>query len=180
MERPTVSVTEHIAASAQRVWELASDIGLMPRFSEELQSVEWIDGDSPVAGARFAGTNVHPLMGEWTTQSHIIRCEPPRVFAWAVGNPETPAATWQFDILDSDGGTELRYTACIGEGRSGVSMMVSREQGRRDEIVTYRLNQFERGMAATVLGIKRLAERATPPVAPIHRFGVDGGPPPAR
>lgn len=188
MERPTVSVTEHMGAPAQRVWELVSDIGLLPRFSEELQSVEWVDGDSPATGARFAGTNVHPLMGEWTTQSYVTRYEPPRVFAWAVGDPETPAATWQFDVFDDDGGTTVRYTACIGEGRSGVSMMLAREPDRRDEILASRLNQFERGMVATLRGIKELAESlplasATSPVAPLASIPLpdaDDEPPPAR
>ena len=158
MDWPTVTVTAHIAAENQRVWELVSDIGLMPTFSDELQSVQWLDGDQPRTGARFAGTNEHPLMGTWTTRSQIIECTPPRVFAWAVGDPEQPAATWCFTLSGAVSGTDVRYTACIGPGRSGVSMLVERDPLRRDEIVANRLGQFERGMAATVAGIKRLAE----------------------
>lgn len=158
MDRPTVSVEARIAASAQRVWDLVSDVELMPRFSDELQSVEWIDGDSPRVAACFAGTNVHPLMGKWTTRSQIIECDPPRVFAWAVGNPDEPAATWRFDVADADDEIHLRYTASIGPGGSGVSMMVDRDPQRRDEIVSARLSQFEQSMAATVAGIKALAE----------------------
>ena len=155
---PSVSVNARISAPTLQVWTLVSNIQLLPRFSDELQSVQWIDGSSARVGARFAGTNTHPLMGTWTTQSQIVECDPPRVLAWAVGNPEEPAATWRFDVLGLHGGTELRYTACIGPGRSGVSMMVAREPQRRDDIVAYRLRQFERGMTATLAGIKALAE----------------------
>lgn len=172
-ESPTVSVSTQIAAQPQRVWELVSDIGLLPQFSDELQSVEWIDGGKPRGGARFEGNNVHPLMGAWTTQSQIVECRPPRVFAWSVGDPGKPAAVWRFTVIDADGGTELRYTACIGPGRSGVTMMVDRTPDRRDEIVAFRLRQFEEGMAATVAGIKALAEST-------RRSGAADGPPPVR
>ncbi|MCP9270904.1 SRPBCC family protein [Mycolicibacterium arenosum] len=158
MAEPSVSVSARIAAPAVQLWELVSNIELLPRFSDELQSVQWIDGDSVRVGARFAGTNTHPLMGTWTTQSHIVECEPPRVLAWAVGNPEEPAATWRFELVADGAETDVRYTACIGPGRSGVSMLVAREPHRRDDIVANRLSQFERGMTATLAGIKELAE----------------------
>ena len=173
MDRPTVSVSAAISAPAEQVWELVSDIGLMPRFSDELRSVEWVDGDAPRLGARFCGTNSHPLMGQWTTQSLVVECDPPRVFAWAVGDPNEPAATWRFEVLTVGDGTELRYTAEIGPGRSGVSMLIDREPHRRDAIVANRLRQFEHAMVATVAGIKALAEST-------RRSGADGGLPPVR
>ncbi len=173
MDEPTATVSAHIAAPPQRVWELVSEISLLPRFSDELQSVEWLDGGSARVGARFAGTNVHPMMGTWITRSYIVECDPPRTFAWAVGDPERPAATWCFTVAPTDDGTELRYTACIGPGRSGVTMLVDRQPQRRDEIVANRLAQFERGMTATVAGLKELAE-STP------RSDPGDAPPPVR
>ena len=155
---PSVSVSARISAPTPQVWTLVSNIELLPRFSDELQSLSGSTAAQLVVGARFAGTSSHPLMGTWTTQSEIVECDPPRVLAWAVGNPEEPAATWRFDVLDADGETETRYTACIGPGRSGVSMLVAREPQRRDDIVSNRLRQFERGMTATLAGIKALAE----------------------
>ena len=53
---PTVEVSTWIEAPAEHVWRLVSDIGLMPGLSQELQSVEWLDGVSqPAVGARFLG-----------------------------------------------------------------------------------------------------------------------------
>lgn len=160
---PGVSVSARIAAPVLQVWELVSTIELLPRFSDELQSVQWIDGDTARVGARFAGTNAHPLMGTWTTQSQIVECDPPRVLAWAVGDPGKPAATWRFELIADGAETDVRYTACIGPGRSGVSMLVAREPHRREDIVANRLSQFERGMTATLAGFKALAESVAPP-----------------
>ena len=46
MEPPTVSVAVHIAATPARVWDLVTEIALMPTFSDELQSVQWLDDAS--------------------------------------------------------------------------------------------------------------------------------------
>lgn len=83
-----------------------------PPDSSELQSVEWLDGASGATlGARFVGRNRHEAMGEWTATSQIVEFEPGRVFAWAVGDPGDPAATWRFRLEPMDGGTELSQLA---------------------------------------------------------------------
>lgn len=168
-----MSVSTLIAAPPERVWELVSDISVMPRFSDELQSVAWLDDDAPRLGARFTGANAHPLIGTWQTQSCVVEFDPPRVFAWSVGDPEAPAATWRFDLHGAHPGTRLDYTASIGQGRSGVTMLIEREPQRRAQIVARRLRQFQDGMAATLAGIKGLAEStgrsADDGAAPRHR-----------
>lgn len=159
MEWPEADVCADVAAPAQRVWDLVSDITLMPEFSAELQSVAWADGfDRPCLGAQFLGTNKHPAIGVWTTRSHIVEFQPPRVFEWAVGDPAGPAAVWRFELTPATDGTRLRYTARIGSGKSGVTMLIDREPARALEIVEGRLQQFVAGMEATVAGIKKLAE----------------------
>ena len=159
MTRRETSVSIDIAAPPERVWELISDVTLLPRFSTELQHAQWAEGfDAPALGAQFLGTNRHRAIGEWTTTSHIVEFEPPRVFGWAVGDPEMCAATWQFEADPIPQGTRLRYTAKLGPGRSGVTMLIEREPHRADEIVARRLVQWEAGMRATVAGIRELAE----------------------
>lgn len=159
MTRRATAVSIDIAAPLERVWELISDVTLLPRFSTELQHAQWAEGfDAPALGAQFLGTNRHPAIGEWTTTSHIVEFEPPRVFGWAVGDPEMCAATWQFATDPIPQGTRLHYTARLGPGRSGVTMLIEREPDRADEIVARRLAQWEAGMQATVAGIRELAE----------------------
>ena len=77
---PTVDAEVLVDASADRVWELISDIELPARFSSELQSAHWLDASAPAAGARFVGRNAHPAAGEWQTTSvvtAVIQSEPP-------------------------------------------------------------------------------------------------------
>lgn len=156
-----VVAESEIQAPPQRVWDLVTDITLLPRFSVELQSAQWADGfDAPALGAQFLGTNRHPAIGEWTTRSYVIDFDVPRTFGWAVGSVEAPAATWRFDVEPTDWGTRLRYTARLGDGRSGVTMLIDREPDKADEIIARRLGQWRKGMTATLAGVKELAESA--------------------
>ena len=161
MALSAVEVYADIAAPIERVWALVSDISLMPAFSTELLSVEWVDGfDGPCLGAQFLGTNRHAAIGVWTTRSHITAFDPPRAFEWAVGNPDGPAAVWRFDLASATDGTRLRYSARLGPGKSGVTMMIEREPDRAGQIVDSRMRQWVAGMEAVVAGVKTIAESA--------------------
>ena len=47
-----------------------------------------------------------------------------------VGNPDGPVAVWRFDLTSATDGTRLRYSARLGPGKSGVTMMIEREPDR--------------------------------------------------
>jgi hypothetical protein len=50
------SVTVHMDASPDRVWELVSDVTRVGEFSPETFEAEWLGGASgPEVGARFRG-----------------------------------------------------------------------------------------------------------------------------
>ena len=154
-----VCVRTAIAAPPARVWEVVSDITVMPRFSSELQTVEWAEGfDHPVIGAQFLGVNTHPAVGQWTSRSQIVVFDPPRRFGWVVGDPDEPSADWTFDLDPAPPGTSLSFTARIGPGRSGVSMLVERQPHLAAEIIAGRLEQFRAGMENTLRGIRDIAE----------------------
>ena len=159
-DNPTVQVQTWIGASQRRVWELVSDIELMPTMSQELQSVEWLDGASePAVGAKFIGRSKHESLGEWATTSHVIECEPERVFAWAVEDPANPTAIWRFRLEPENGGTELSEWMQMGPARSGLSFAIDRMPEKEQKIVFVRMREFEQNMAATLAHIKKLAER---------------------
>jgi uncharacterized membrane protein len=159
-DNPTVQVQTWIGASPRRVWELVSDIELMPTMSQELQSVEWLDGASePAVGAKFIGRSKHESLGEWATTSHVIECEPQRVFAWAVEDPANPTAIWRFRLEPENGGTELSEWMQMGPARSGLSFAIDRMPEKEQKIVFVRMREFEQNMAATLAHIKKLAER---------------------
>jgi uncharacterized membrane protein len=158
-DNPTVQVQTWIGASPRRVWELVSDIELMPTMSQELQSVEWLDGArEPAVGAKFIGHSKHESLGEWATTSHVIECEPQRVFAWAVEDPANPTAIWRFRLEPENGGTELSEWMQMGPARSGLSFAIDRMPEKEQKIVFVRMREFEQNMAATLAHIKKLAE----------------------
>jgi uncharacterized protein YndB with AHSA1/START domain len=160
-DKPTVEVTVVIAAPPERVWELVSDIELVPRTSPELQSVKWLDGRSgPGLGARFEGRNKHEAFGEWSTVSVVVAYAQPRVFAWAVGDPDYPSAIWRFTLEPRPGGTLLRQWVQMGPGRSGLSFAIDRMPDKEQKIVFVRLRDFETNMTSTLAAIKQLAEDA--------------------
>jgi uncharacterized membrane protein len=158
-DNPTVQVQTWIGASPRRVWELVSDIELMPTMSQELQSVQWLDGArEPAVGAKFIGRSKHESLGEWATTSHVIECEPERVFAWAVEDPANPTAIWRFGLEPKNGGTELSEWMQMGPARSGLSFAIDRMPEKEQKIVFVRMREFEQNMAATLAHIKKLAE----------------------
>ncbi|MFF3406284.1 SRPBCC family protein [Streptomyces sp. NPDC002742] len=160
-DQPTVEVRTRIDAPPRRVWELVSDIQLMPELSAELQSVEWLDGaKGPTVGARFVGRSRHESLGEWETTSYVVECEPYRAFAWAVADPEHPSAVWRFGLEGAEGGTELTQWMRMGPGRSGLSLAIDRMPEKEQKIVFVRLREFERSMTETVAAIRKLAESA--------------------
>lgn len=162
MDVREVTVGADISAPADRVWQVISDIAVMPRFSTELVSVQWADGFSePGLGAQFLGRNRNSVIGEWTTRSQITVFDPPRAFGWSVGDPEMPAATWRFDLQPCAVGTRLTYTAQIGPGPSGVTMLIERNPARAERIVEGRLAQFREAMTTTLAGIGQLAEKGS-------------------
>lgn len=158
-DKPTVEVSTWIDAPPERVWRLASDVSLVPETSPELQSVEWLDGATgPAVGARFVGRSKHEALGEWATTSHVIECDPPRVLAWAVEDPDEPTAIWRFRLAPSGGGTELSQWMQMGPGRSGLSYAIDRMPDKEQKIVFVRMREFERNMTVTLDHIKKLAE----------------------
>jgi len=158
-DKPTVEVRTWIGAPPARVWELVSDVGLMPAMSSELQSVEWLDGATgPSAGARFAARNRHEALGEWGSVSQVVEFDPEQVFGWAVGDPADPAALWRFRLEPKDGGTELSEWVQLGPGRSGLSLAIEQMPDKEQKIVFVRMREFERNMTFTLDRVKVLAE----------------------
>lgn len=157
---PTVEVATWIDAPPGAVWPAVVDLPGMADASPELQTVEWLDGGGPAVGSRFVGHSRHDAMGEWTVTSHVVESEPPSVFAWAVHDPQEPAATWRFTLEAADGGTRLTEWVRLGPGRSGLSQAIDRMPDKEQKIVFVRMREFERNMTATVAAIKARVEGA--------------------
>lgn len=158
-DKPTVEVSTWVAVAPERVWALVSDIGLMPSLSDELQSIEWLDGATePALGAKFVGRSKHDALGEWETTSQVVEYERGRIFGWAVGDPAEPSARWRFRVEPEHEGTRLSEWMQLGPGRSGLSYAIDRMPEKEQKIVFVRLREFERNITATLARLKTLAE----------------------
>jgi uncharacterized protein YndB with AHSA1/START domain len=158
---PSTEVDTYIAAPPSRVWQWVSDIQLPARFSAEFQGAYWIEENAgPCVGAQFVGRNQHKAIGKWETTSRIVECDPPRVFAWAVDGaaPDQPSAVWRFELTEEGEGTRLKQCARMGPGPSGLTPAIEAMPEKEERIIDRRLSEFRANMAATVAGIKELAE----------------------
>lgn len=98
-----VTVSKAIAAPADRICDLVSDITSMHRYSTENVAGEWLDGETgPAVGARFKGTN---RLGTttWSTKPVVTAYEPGRLFAFKV--PGRSGATWTYRFEPTEDGT---------------------------------------------------------------------------
>jgi uncharacterized protein YndB with AHSA1/START domain len=162
-DTPTMEVEVHVEAPPEQVWPVVADIAMPARFSAELVEATWLDGAAGAApGARFKGRNLHPARGEWETTSTVVACEPGRVFAWAVGDPDRPSALWRFELEPAGTGTRLRQWAQMGPGPSGVTMLIEKMPDKEEAIIERRLGEWRQNMAATIEGVKGVAEGAHP------------------
>ncbi len=156
---PTAEATVHVSAPPEVLWPLVSDIHLVASLSGEVQEVAWLDEvGGPAVGAAFRGRSRHRAVGEWTTTSRVVACDPPRVFAWAVENPDDPAAMWRFELTPRDGGTDLRQWARMGPGFSFLCQAIAAMPDKEERIVAGRLREWQAGIEANLAALKELAE----------------------
>ena len=114
----------------------------------------------PCLGAQFKGRNFHPARGEWETTSTIVDFIPEQRFAWAVGDPAHPSATWRFTLKPDGEGTRLEQWYQMGPARSGLNIAIDAMPDKEQKIVFVRLREHEAGMKHNLAEIKDRAERA--------------------
>jgi uncharacterized protein YndB with AHSA1/START domain len=103
------SVTVHIEAPPEKVWELVSDVTRIGRYSPETFEAEWLDGATgPAVGVRFRGHVKRNEKGPtyWSAAT-ITVCDEPREFAFAVGPPGKGINTWRYVLTPSGAGTDV-------------------------------------------------------------------------
>ena len=159
-ERPCLEVSLTMAAPPERIWALVSDVTRVGEWSGECVAAEWVEGaEGPVVGARFLG---HQLREDqtWETTSVVIESEPGVSFAWAVGDPANPSATWRYQLTcDGSGGTVVCYQAVMGPGPSGLTAVIAERPDLEESIIAHRLKEHHQNMTMTLHAIKRVAEQ---------------------
>lgn len=159
---PTVEVSLLMPAAPSVVWPLITDIGLPARYSSEFLGARWLDGGTCEVGARFAGRNSHPAIGEWETICTVTEVVPEAVFAYAVGDPDLPGATWRYTLTPDGEGTRVGFWMRMGPGRGGLNAAIDAMPHKEERIVARRCGEHEANMLRTLEGIRAVAEGTRP------------------
>ena len=158
MSAPTdyIEVEIAVAADVAKVWSFVSDINVPAQFSREFQGAEWLD--TPGLGGKFRGDNA---IGDykWSTTSIVTDFTENESFAWAVESVEVPVAVWGFILSGSDGDVLLKMHATMGPAMSPPRASAAKDPENAETIISKRLHQWSKNMAATVEGIKSLSEK---------------------
>jgi len=103
------SVMVHMAAPAERIWDLISDVTRIGRYSPETFEAEWLDGArGPEVGATFRGHVKRNGRGPtYWTKCTVIACDPGREFAFVVGGAGQQLNTWRYHLEPSGDGTDV-------------------------------------------------------------------------
>jgi uncharacterized protein YndB with AHSA1/START domain len=106
------SVTVHMNAPADRIWELLSDVTRIGRYSPETFEAEWLDGaEGPAVGARFRGHVKRNEKGPtYWTPCTVRECVPGKAFSFGVGQSGKPLSIWGYTLEPSGNGTDVTET----------------------------------------------------------------------
>ena len=104
------SVTVHMAAPPERVWDLVADVTKIGRYSPETFEAEWLDGATgPVGGRQIPGACQAQRQGPRLLDhlhGHGQRAEH-REFAFGVGPADKPLNVWRYRLEPAGDGTDV-------------------------------------------------------------------------
>lgn len=141
MTEPTVTATTTVAAPAETVYALVSDLPRMGEWSPENTGGRWVGRRrGPVVGARFVGTNRGPGRW-WPTTTLVTAADPGRRFTFETRLGPLAAAAWSYDIAPTDGG--CRVTESWTDGRPGWLTLVGKYLTGVDDRVDHTRHMLE-------------------------------------
>jgi Polyketide cyclase / dehydrase and lipid transport len=100
----TDSVTLHISAPPDTVYDLASDVTRMGEWSPETYRCAWIGGATgPAVGARFKAHNRRGLL-RWSNSPKVLVADRGREFAFSRTNLGAGEYVWRYRLQATEGG----------------------------------------------------------------------------
>lgn len=102
-----VQVSAEIAAPAERVWRLVSDLPRMGEWSPENTGGRWLGGATgPTVGARFRGSNRKGLR-RWSTTCTVTAADAGKAFTFDVTYGPLAISTWTYTFTPTGNGTTV-------------------------------------------------------------------------
>lgn len=136
-----VSVTREIAAPAEKVWAMVTDLPRMGEWSPENQGGSWAKGATgPAVGATFKGHNKNGKKA-WSTAVQVNACDAPRHFSFALMLLGKNWCDWVYDIEPTTNGCRVTHSwidhrgglaKTLGKWVSGVADRASHNRGNME------------------------------------------------
>jgi hypothetical protein len=103
------SVTVHIQAPPEQVWDLVSDVTRIGSYSPETFEAEWLEGATgPAVGAKFRGHVKRNGKGPiYWSPCVVTSCVPGSEFGFDVVRGDRSLNTWTYRIEAADGGSDV-------------------------------------------------------------------------
>ena len=103
------SVTVHMNASPDQVWDLVSDVTRIGAYSPETFEAEWLEGATgPAVGAKFRGHVKRNGKGPiYWSNCVVTSCVPGTEFGYDVVQGGKAMNTWAYRIAPADGGSDV-------------------------------------------------------------------------
>jgi uncharacterized protein YndB with AHSA1/START domain len=154
MDESTVTVERDIAAPADEVWAMVSDLPRMGEWSPENSGAKWTKGATgPAVGASFRGRN-RAGWRRWSTTGKVVECEPGKAFAFDIFAGPLKVATWSYRFeLTAEG---CRVAESWRDNRTGPWLKVG---GRLASGVSDRATHNRAGMEETLANLAAAAEK---------------------
>jgi uncharacterized protein YndB with AHSA1/START domain len=152
------SVSVHMDAPPEVVYELVADVTRMPEFSSEIRRCTWLDGATgPAVGARFAAVNKVQRGPAWTNKPVVTVVEPGRSFSFARTEKLGGTVEWTYRFEPDRDGTRVTesYEVTRPIGHIGW-FVIGGLFGRKD-----RRSDLRTGMEQTLDRMRAVAERAS-------------------
>jgi hypothetical protein len=151
------SVSIHVNAPPDEVYQLVADVTRMPEFSPEILSCRWLDGAEEAAvGARFAARNKVPNRPAWTNKPVVTVVEPGRAFAFARTEKFAGTVEWTYRFDPDLEGTTVTESYEVTRPLSPVGwFIIGTLFGRGD-----RRGDLRSGMLKTLQAMRETAEQS--------------------
>jgi uncharacterized protein YndB with AHSA1/START domain len=112
-----VSVTQEIAAPAEQVWAMVSDVTRMGEWSPENEGAKWLRGATgPKPGATFRGTSRNGKK-TWNTLGTIVDLEPGRLLSFRITAAGLKVSEWRYAFETTAHGCRVTETWIDQRGR---------------------------------------------------------------
>jgi len=145
-------VSLRIAAPADRVYAIITDIAQMGRLSPECTGGKWIgDATGPAVGASFKGSNKRGMV-RWSTTNNVVAATPGEEFAFETIQSGT---RWTYRLQADDDSTIVTESRAAFKDRPMLARvftaLLGGVEGHDDEM--------RAGMQTTLERLKQVAEQ---------------------